>query len=321
LSAAPSESQPLRAKVVEWLMQLDAAPHDAALRAKFEAWLAESDRHRAAFAVVEPVWRTSADLAPAPAPATIVSFGVRPARPARRRITFAAIGAIAAAAAFLFLPALQLHLQADYLTGVAEQRDLTLVDGSKIALDAGSAVAVRYGGQRREVDLLSGQAFFEVTHDRERPFVVKAGGVEVIVTGTAFSVDRSESGVTVAIREGSVDVALDGVPRPIASLVGGERLQVSREGKAAKGRIAAGEVASWRDRQFIVYDATVRDVVAQLGRYRNGVVMFADGVIADRLVSGVIDLGKPTEALQALVALQQGSIIEITPWLAIVSSR
>lgn len=318
MKAAPSESQPLRAKVVEWLMQIDAAPDDTALRARFDAWLAESDRHRAALAVVEPVWRTSADLAPPSAEETVVPF---PVRRRRRRLAFAALGALAAAAAFVFLPTLQLRLQADYLTGVAELRDVTLKDGSRIALDAGSAVAVRYGEQRRDVDLLSGQAFFEVTPNRDRPFVVNASGVSVTVTGTAFSVGRSDSGVTVAVREGSVDVAFDGAVRPVASLVGGDRLQVSREGKVAMGRIAAGEVASWRDHQLIVYDTTVRDVVEQLGRYRSGVVAFGDSAIADRLVSGVIDLRKPTEALQALVELQQGSMIEITPYLSIISSR
>lgn len=324
MKAAPSESQPLRAKVVEWLMQIDAAPDDTALRARFEAWLAESDRHRAALAVVEPVWRTSADLAPPPAAATLVPLPGLPdasIRRPRRRLALAALGALAAAVALVFLPTLHLRLQADYLTGVAEQRDVTLKDGSRIALDAGSAVAVRYGDRRREVELLSGQAFFEVTPNRERPFVVKAGSVAVTVTGTAFSVGRSEPGVTVAVRDGSVDVALEGALRPVASLVGGDRLQVSRQGKTAKGQIAAGEVASWRDHQLVVYDATVRDVVEQLGRYRGGVIVFGDAVIADRLVSGVIDLRKPTEALQALVELQQGSMIEIMPYLSIISSR
>ena len=322
MKAAPRESQPLRAEAVEWLMRLDAAPHDTALRAKFEGWLAESDRHRAAYAVVEPVWRTSAGLAPPPVAAGVVPLAVRAAPPARRRrVAFAALGAMAAAVALCFLPALQLRLQADHLTGVAEQRDVTLKDGSKVALDAGSAIAVRDGEKRREVDLLSGQAFFEVTPDRDRPFVVNAAGVSVTVTGTAFSVGISEGGVTVAVREGSVDVTPNGGTRPAASLVRGDRLRVKRGGNAVKGRIAADEVASWRDRQLIAYDATVRDVVEQLGRYRGGAVVFADRAIADRLVSGVVDLRKPAEALQALVELQQGSMIEITPYLSIISSR
>ena len=320
MNSAPGKSQPLRAEAVEWLMRLDAAPQDAALRTQFEAWLAESDRHRAAYAVVEPVWRLSSDIAPPAAPDTVVSLADArgPRRPWRRAVVVA-MGAIAAGVALVFLPAIQLHLRADHLTGVAEQRDLTLEDGSKVALDAGSAIAVRYVASRREVELLSGQAFFEVTSNWERPFVVTVDGVTVTVTGTAFSVATTASGVTVAVQAGSVDVA-DGAG--VASgLRRGDRLQISRRGKVSRGQVAAEDVASWRDRRLVVYDMPVREVVEQLGRYRRGAIVFGDGAIADRLVTGMIDLRRPNEALQALVDLQQGSMIEITPYLSVISSR
>ena len=322
MNSAPGKSQPLRAEVVEWLMRLDAAPQDATLRAQFEAWLAESDRRRAAYAVVEPVWRLSADLAPPSAQATVASLGDarRPTRP-WRRAAVATFGALAAGLALYFLPVLQLHLQADHLTGVAEQRDVVLDDGSKVALDAGSAIAVRYVAARREIELLSGQAFFEVTPNRARPFVVTADGVTVTVTGTAFSVATAASGVTVSVQSGSVDVADRTGTRLATSLVRGDRVQVSREGRVAKGQVVADDVASWRDRRLVVYDMPVREVVEQLGRYRRGTIVFGDGAIAGRLVTGMIDLRRPAEALQALVDLQQGSLIEITPYLSIISSR
>ena len=322
MNSAPGKSQPLRAEVVEWLMRLDAAPQDATLRAQFEAWLAESDRRRAAYAVVEPVWRLSADLAPPSAPATVASLedARRPTRP-WRRAAVATFGALAAGLALYFLPVLQLHLQADHLTGVAEQRDVVLDDGSKVALDAGSAIAVRYVAARREIELLSGQAFFEVTPNRARPFVVTADGVTVTVTGTAFSVATAASGVTVSVQSGSVDVADPTGTRLATSLVRGDRVQVSREGRVAKGQVVADDVASWRDRRLVVYDMPVREVVEQLGRYRRGTIVFGDGAIAGRLVTGMIDLRRPAEALQALVDLQQGSLIEITPYLSIISSR
>lgn len=320
MNSAPGKSQPLRAEVVEWLMRLDAAPQDETLRAQFEAWLAESDRHRAAYAVVEPVWRLSSDIAPPAAPDIVVSIADarRPRRPWRRTVTVV-MGAIAAGVALVFLPALQIQLRADHLTGVAEQRDITLDDGSKVALDAGSAIAVRYVASRREVELLSGQAFFEVTPNRERPFVVAAAGVTVTVTGTAFSVGRSDNGVTIAVQAGSVDVA-DGAG--VASgLHRGDRLQISQGGKIARGQVAAEDVASWRDRRLVVYDMPVREVVEQIGRYRRGAIVFRDAAIADRLVTGMIDLRRPNEALQALVDLQQGAMIEITPYLSVISSR
>lgn len=325
MNATSTGTQPLRAEAVEWLMRIEAAPHDAALRAKLDAWLIESERHRAAYAAVERVWRLSSSLEPkaevVPAEATPVDY-VGEARRVKhpwRRAAVVTIGAIAAGLALFFLPAVQLHLEADHLTGVAEQRVLTLEDGSEVALDAGSAIAVRYVASRREVDLLSGQAFFEVSPNRERPFVVNARGVAVTVTGTAFNVGTSDTGVTVAVQSGNVDVT--GKRAMSVSLTRGDRLRVSGEGKIAKGQVAADDVASWRGRQLVVYDMPVREIVEQLGRYRHGAILFRDSAIAERLVTGMINLQRPNEALQALVDLQQGSLVEITPYLSIISSR
>lgn len=323
MKGTPATSQPLRAEVVEWLMRLEEAPDDATLHAAFQAWLAESDQRRAAYAAVEPVWRNSAELLPSSAiPVAVVSrVKMRPTKRAWRGAAVAAIGAMAAGLMFVFLPVLQVRLQADHRTSVAEQREITLEDGTKVALDADSAIAVRYGAARREVELLSGQAFFEVLSNKNRPFVVAAAGVAVTVTGTAFSVGKSASGVTVSVQSGNVDVSAPQGSQPAAHLTRGDRLQISRDGRIATGQVAADEVASWRNRQVIVYDMPVRDVVDQLARYRGGVVIFRDSAIADRLVTGVIDLDRPTEALQALVTLQQGSMIEVTPYLSIISSR
>lgn len=323
MKGTPAESQPLRAEVVEWLMRLEEAPDDATLRARFQAWLAVSDRHRAAYTAVEPVWRNSARLLPPLTTPVAVASQVegQPRRRPWRRATVAVIGAMAAGLTVIFLPALQVRLQADHLTGVAEQREITLEDGSKVALDAGSAIAVRYGTARREVELLSGQAFFEVVPNQSRPFIVAAAGAAATVTGTAFSVGTAASGVTVAVQSGSVDVSIPRGAQPAVQLTHGDRLQITRDGRILKGLIEADEVASWRNRQVVVYDMPVRDVVEQLGRYRSGVVIFRDSAIADRLVTGVINLDRPTEALQALVELQQGSMVEVTPYLSIISSR
>ena len=52
-----------------------------------------------------------------------------------------------------------------------------------------------------------------------------------------------------------------------------------------------------------------------------GMIVFADSRIADSLVSGIIDLDRPDDALRALVDLQQGRITRISPYLTVISSR
>lgn|GEM_PF-655909 len=93
-----------------------------------------------------------------------------------------------------------------YATARGEHRTLTLQDGSELALGADSMVQVEYRKQRRLVDIHRGEAYFTVKRNHARPFVVRAGTVQVTAVGTAFDVLRASERVTVAVTEGAVDV-------------------------------------------------------------------------------------------------------------------
>lgn len=316
----------LLAEAVDWRMRVDAAPGDVAVRADLDAWLAGSAARRRAYADVERMARVADALPPdyEDLQATFEAEPPPPIRPARpRAIRHAGYAAVALAAclAFLFLPSLQLWLAADYSTGTAELRTITLEDGSTVSLDAGSAIATHYAAARREVTLLSGRAFFEVVPAADRPFVVVAEDVTVTVTGTAFDVGRSADSVSVAVQSGTVEVATARSKGTAVSLVRGQRLTMDRKSEQmAKSEIAPADVAAWRERRLIVDKATVAEIVEELGRHYAGVVMLPDRALAERRVSGVFDLRRPVEALQAAVRTHGGSTTRITPYLVVVSS-
>src|SRR5262249_12215346 len=71
-----------------------------------------------------------------------------------------------------------------YETALGERRGITLVDGSRISLDAASRLTVRYTEALRRLELERGQARFDVARDAARPFVVGARGRSVVATGT-----------------------------------------------------------------------------------------------------------------------------------------
>lgn len=75
-----------------------------------------------------------------------------------------------------------------YGTGIGEQRSITLSDGSIIELNAHSKVRVAFHDRERDLELLEGQALFRVAKNRNRPFVVHAGGTSVRAVGTQFDV-------------------------------------------------------------------------------------------------------------------------------------
>lgn len=310
----------LREEAFDWLMRVEAAPRDAVVRAGLDAWLSASEAHLAAYRSVERMWRLSAGLKALDAKPVSVA---RPPGRWRRTRPVAATAAIAVAAclAFLLLPALQLRLSADYLTETAELRDVTLEDGSIVHLDGASAIAIRYRASVREVALLSGQAFFEVVPGKDRPFVVSADDVRVTVTGTAFSVGTYADAVSVAVRTGTVEVATEEGRHLAATLRPGDRAEVRKAGQVVRSTLAPDDVALWREGRLAVDGVPLAQVVEELRRHYSGVIVLRDRAFGERQITGVFDLRRPVEALQAVVRAQHGSVTEITPYMMVISAR
>lgn len=110
----------------------------------------------------------------------------------------------AAAAAAGLLVWIMLPKYPAYSTGVGENRTITMSDGSIITLNALTDIQVRYTTAERVIDLVSGQAFFQVTANKYRPFVVRSGFAVVKDVGTQFDVDRAARSTTVTVVEGLV---------------------------------------------------------------------------------------------------------------------
>ena len=324
----PDADQSLRGQAVEWLMRLQEAPQDARLRADLDDWLAQSDDHRRAYEDMKVLWghaeavgaRRAAGADGSHAPRTFARTRKRGAQTRKRAWVTAAGLALAASLALFVLPRAQLWWAADHQTGTAELRDVVLDDGSRMTLDARTAVSVEYSATQRTVNLLSGQAFFDVTPSRERPFVVKAEEVSVRVTGTSFGVETSGAGVTVAVRSGAVTVS-ERSRGTVADLKAGQKVRVSPQGTPTSGTLMPDDVAAWRDRRLVVYDAPIRDVVDQIARHTGTIIVFGDSRIADQTVTATIDLRHPDEALRTVVGLKYGRVMELSPYVAVISSR
>src|SRR6185312_8533669 len=89
---------------------------------------------------------------------------------------------------------------------ISQPERKTLVDGSVVELRDTAEIAVDYAGPLRRVTLRRGEALFQVAKNPARPFVVKAGGLEVRAVGTAFSVQIDGAAVDVLVTEGRVSV-------------------------------------------------------------------------------------------------------------------
>lgn len=308
-----------RDQALDWLLRVQQAPLDADLRAQLTHWCAADEANAKAYRKAERVWQLTGQLAPTTA-APPTTLATPPARPAARprRVRRWAAAAIAACLVVALAPGLLLRWQADYRTGVGETRDITLSDGSVVQLDSGSAIAVDIAANHRDVRLLAGQAFFKVMPDKRKPFHVWTQTLRVTVTGTAFNVDATQDDPSVAVQEGSVNVAERKANRLLASLVPGQRLQV-HAGRTELTTFAPSQTAAWRQGQLIADDLPISEVLSQVRRYAPGLIVLRDQQLGAQRVTGVYDLRKPQAALQAVLQPYGAKVTAYSPWLLVLS--
>ncbi|GAA0746628.1 DUF4880 domain-containing protein [Sphingomonas sp. ABOLD] len=310
-------------EATDWLIRLDEEPESPALRIAFAAWLAASPANAQA-------WGDTAhasdvlSLAFAPSPRVVPIEHALDRRRQRHRLVrgLFAGGAVAAAACILLWagPSLLTNLRADHVAPTGEVRTIHLADGTLVKLAPGGALAVDYSDGQRHVRLLRGKAFFDVVHDRSRPFRMGASGATVTVLGTAFEVQAREDGVGVAVRRGRVRVAC-ATAAPDAILSVGQSADMACDaGKALRADTPPERIASWIDGQYVATDRPIRDVVDALRPWYRGIIVARGEGLETRRVTGVYDLRHPQEALAALAAAHMVRVTQVTPWITIVTS-
>jgi len=325
-----------------WLLRLSEGEGDAELRAAFETWRTASplnaeswDRARMAYDLIgrkaprhQEHWQTYAGthgaerpLPPSGRHRPMSAHSRPPLRATRRRV---AMG-FALAACFVLvvaglLPGLLLRLEADVVTGTAEMRSLVLADGSRVQLGPESAVELAVGPETRGVRLLKGEAFFEVVPDTSRPFRVEAGDASVTVLGTAFEVRLDGADTLVAVQEGRV--RLDGGPavRSAAAILEAGASARVRHGAILRSAVKPDDVAPWRHGELVAIDRPAGEVVAELRRYYDGLIVVQSGAFAARRVSGIYDLEDPVSTLRGVAASHGASLHQISPWLLVIVS-
>jgi transmembrane sensor len=301
-----ARGDPAHDAAIEWWVSAAAGDLVGERLAAFEAWRTADPAHARAYDDIAGMYEETRALRPRPA-----------ARRSRAPARAAAALLAASLAAFAFLDDLVVLLRADHATEVGRSKLVTLTDGSRVELDAGSAISVRFDAGRRRVRLLAGEAWFEVAADAARPFVVEAAGGTVTALGTAFDVALREGGARVAVGEHAVSVVSGG-----ARVVVGERQATAFETNAparSPAGVAAETVAAWRRGALVVEDRSLGEVLATLGRYRRGRVVCMRASICARRVSGVFSTSDPSASLREIEFFLGLRATQITSYLILLS--
>lgn len=152
--------------------------------------------------------------------------------------------------------------------------ELTLPDGSKVWLNADSKISFpeRFVGQERNVKI-EGEAYFEVTKDAERPFVVTTDYLTTTVHGTVFNVNAySAKTASVTLLNGSVAVKPTNGKEQL--ITPGQTAQCDAQGGLHVSEVDTYPLTQWKEGFFYFNNERLLDIMMELGRWYNVSVVF-----------------------------------------------
>jgi len=196
------------------------------------------------------------------------------------------------------------------VVNIPERR--TLSDGSVVDLKDGAMISVSFSPKVRRVALLSGEAHFKVAKNKDRPFVVAVGDLEVRAVGTAFSVQLGKDRLDVLVTEGRVALEKAPLPSPdapanspaqaagvrtIALLEAGNRasIEISDSKDAAHSlsvfAVSAAEVSqrlAWRVPKLEFTQTPLSEVIRMINEHGHARISIEDSTLEDVRISGLL---------------------------------
>ncbi len=321
-------SDHVRQQAIGWLARIEAddlgAEEDA-----FIQWLTKDEAHQIAFAEIEHLRSDLSALDQMSDVEISQAIAARAVAGSSTTDSNSSWGVVAVVAILLLLLAgvfgddVWRWFESDYMTVSGEQELVKLPDGSEVRLNTDSAIKFNYSARERRLELLRGEAYFQVTPQLKRPFIVTADDIEISALGTAFNIRLYEEGrVGVSVLQSAVRVVNTTEEQlPAKQLNEGQYIKVDRQKFNKIKSIDIEAVRGWHGGQLVVKSQPLSKVLAELSRYHSASVIPWDDELAALKVSGIFKTG---DLLGALAQLEEDFALastRITPLLIIVTKR
>jgi transmembrane sensor len=316
-------SNDIEIKASEWLARIDRDDPTSDDIAALELWKAADPRHAAAYARLAATWQ-ALDRVQALRPSTRLPIdndylSARMRSPDRQRLSILSM----AAAVLILIAGFWFEYpqggSQTFSTSRGGYQRIVLKDQSTIELNTDSEVRVAMTPQMRKIELVRGEASFEVAHDVARPFIVSAGDTAVRAVGTKFDVRRLDNSIEVIVNEGNVIVGAPelledvraGLPSEVPQLGAGQTALASGSRVKLKA-LPQNDLArklSWQNQMLVFDDDSLADVVAQFNRYNARQLVIADPSLGARHIGGYF---RPTNLDTFIGVLQSDFGIRVT---------
>jgi transmembrane sensor len=275
---------------------------------KLESWIGERTVNRNLFNEYKKVWENLgkvADIAGIDVqkewkklegkmdfPGSVRISRHRPAVERNFTFWFTRIAAVLIIGLFLSITVILINRNARYISCTTETTTMIaqLPDGSQVTLNAGSSLKYqkKFGKDQRMVEL-TGEAYFEVSPDQSRPFIVNTDKIKIQVLGTSFNVNayKDNAVIEVVVSTGQVAVTKEGEITERIILKSGNRGIFNTSDQSLKLSIIEDpNFLSWKTRQFMFEDRSLEEIILTINRiYNSNILITCDSLKEKRVTA------------------------------------
>lgn len=189
-------------------------------------------------------------------------------------------------------------------TKIGEMKTITLSDGTKVSLGSKSVLRypARFNEHERSIQL-DGEAYFEVSKNPHKPFVVNTNDLSVKVLGTHFNVNASKNQAftTVSLLEGKVEVNLIDDKDGAYTLKPGEELSVNRNNlQVFQRKLDSVSVLGWMTKTLVFSNDKLSDAAVKIENMYGVKLVFADQATADTRLYAQFNNDKLDDVLEII---------------------
>ena len=308
----PSTEDSVNRTAALWVAKMDSGELDADEQRALNEWIALDPAHKAELIRLAKLWDKMSDIGHREAGRESVSENSPATTMKRSRFREFVLKTAACIAIVLLIPfvlyvresASALSTNGHFLTEVGQQRNIELADGSEVFLNTNTVIDVDYTLERRVINLLKGEANFDVAPDKTRPFVVKVKNGDVQALGTSFSVRVVNDQVNVLVSHGTVRVnASENAPDATSPQSINPPIQTRTSGVVGAGKqvifnekavdsvtqqdeVSLAQKLYWKKGFLAFDDESLSSVVEEVSRYTQYNIVIADPDIRTLRVGG-----------------------------------
>ncbi len=279
-------------QAAQWLARRILGPWTEIDQAELDQWLAETLANEVAFVRMEAGWERTERLSALRDPGFGSPRASAPARPRYWGMRAAAMLFLISATGIGWALLPVTSKPESFSTPVGGHKTIMLTDGTQIELNTNTLIRTEFHSSRRQVALIKGEAYFQVRHDANRPFVVLAAGHRVIDLGTKFLVRNDAGQLRVSLIEGKAELrsASQNIQQHSVVLTPGD-VAVASASSLNVARMPNKELhdeLGWRRGVIVFSHTTLARAAAEFNRYNKTKIVIADQDARDRVIGATL---------------------------------